>query len=153
MGGDLMAKNAWVRNGVVVSVVGDVLDKVQGQWVDATGFPVKPGWTWDGNAFAAPVDPVYTKISTEAFWERFTNAELVDYNVAIQHDPAATNNAKKAAAKLRIFKADADASGYRKLSANKVSSFVTGLEGTVLVAGRAAVILTTPITIDEAYFG
>jgi hypothetical protein len=29
---------------------------------------------------------------------------------------------------------------------------VTDLEGTVLVAGRAAVILTTPITIDEAYF-
>ena len=147
-----MAKNAWVRNGVVVTVAGDVFDTVQGQWVDATGFDVTPGWTWDGVTFAAPVDPVYTKIRTEAFWERFTNSELVDFDVAMQHDPAATNAAKKAAAKLRIFKADADAAGYRRLTANKVSSFVTDLEGTVLVAGRAAVILTTPITIDEAYF-
>jgi hypothetical protein len=47
---------------------------------------------------------------------------------------------------------DANSSGYRKLAANKVTSFVTGLETSgVLAAGRAATILTTPITVDEAY--
>jgi hypothetical protein len=148
-----MAKLAFVKKGIVVSVVGrEVVDQNAGKWVDATGIQgVKPGWTWDGTVFAAPVAPVYKKIRTEAFWERFTNNELVDIDVAMQHNPADTNNAKKAAAKLRIFKADADASGYRKLDANKVTSFVQGLEPALIAAGRAATILNTPITADEAY--
>lgn len=148
-----MAKLAFVKNGVVVSVVGrEVVDQPAGEWIDATGVQgVKPGWTWDGTVFAAPVAVVYKKIRTEAFWERFTSGELVDYDVAMQHNPADSANAKKAAARLRIFKADADASGYRKLDQSKVTSFVQGLEPAILAAGRAAVILTTPITKDEAY--
>jgi len=138
-----------IRDGVVVSVVKTGAQSgIAGVWVSDAGLDIKPGWTYDGTTFAPGV---YRKIRTEAFWERFTNAELVDYDVAMQHDPAAANNAKKAAAKLRIFKADAGDSGYRKLAAQKVIDFVTGLEGTVLVAGRAAAILTPPITVDEAY--
>lgn len=146
-----MAKLAFVTKGIVVSVVGrEVVDQPAGQWIDATGVQGgKPGWTWNGTAFAAPVAPVYRKIRTEAFWERFTNGELVDYDVAMQHNPADNANAKKAAAKLRIFKADADASGYRKLDSNKVIDFVNTLN--ILGAGRAATILNTPITKDEAY--
>jgi hypothetical protein len=91
-------------------------------------------------------------IRTEAFWDRFTSAELVDYDVAMQHDPASSNAAKKDAAKLRIFKEDAGFSGYRKMSSNKVTSFVTGLETSgILAAGRATMILTAPVTQDEAF--
>lgn len=146
-------KAAWVLDGVVVGIEKqEAISHKRGQWVDATGVAgVKPGWTWDGTKFAPPAAVVHTKIRTEAFWERFTQAELVDYDVAMQHNPADTNAAKKAAAKLRLFKADADQTGYRKLTATKVISFVTGLEPAILVAGRAAVILTTPITDDEAY--
>lgn len=100
----------------------------------------------------AATPPVKVKIRAEAFWERFTNAELVDYDVAMQHDPAATNNAKKDAAKLRIFKADTNQSGYRNLTKNKVTSFMAGLETSgILAAGRANEILTTPITDEEQY--
>ena len=106
----------------------------------------------------APPRKVYTNIDTEAFWERFTQAELVAYDVAMQHDPAAGNPAKKAAAKLRIFRRDASDAGYRNLTKPKVRTFVQELEaasdtmgGTILAVGRATVILDTPITVDEAY--
>ena len=103
-----------------------------------------------------PAPVVYKRISAEAFWERFTNAELVDYEVAMQHDPATSNANKKDAAKMRIFREDTNQTGYRNLTKNKVSSFVTGLESpmngvTVLAAGRASVILTTVISEEEAF--
>lgn len=142
---------ALIQGGVVVNVVDKVIPAtVTGKWV-ADGVTVAPGYTFDGTTFSPPAAVSYKLITTEAFWERFTAAELVDYDVAMQHDPAGTTAAKKAAAKLRIFQRDADASGYRKLAATKVINVVMGLEGTVLVAGRAAVILTTPITAAEAF--
>jgi hypothetical protein len=95
-------------------------------------------------------DVVRSRISTAAFWDRFTNAEMVDYDVAMQHDPSATNAAQKAAARLRIFRREASDAGFVNLSKPRVVSFVQGLEGSVLLAGRAATILTTPITDDEA---
>lgn len=146
----MATKQVFVRDGVVVSVEGNTpAAGSEGQWITSPSAPhPKPGWTWDGAVFAAPV---YTRIRTEAFWERFTNAELIDYDVAMQHNPADTNNAKKAAAKLRVFQRDADAAGYRDLTKPKVRTFVTGLEGGVLVVGRATIILDTPITKSEAY--
>ena len=98
---------------------------------------------------AAPSE-TRSRIKTQAFWDRFTNAELVDYDVAMQHDPAATNAAKKAAAKLRIFRREASDAGFVSLAKNRVVAFVQGLEGGVLQAGRAATILGAPITDDEA---
>jgi hypothetical protein len=98
-----------------------------------------------------PPAEVYVRITAEAFWERFTSAELVDFDVAMQHDSAATNQAKKDAAKLRIFKADTDASGFRNLTKTKVRNFVLGLPLSILAAGRATIILDTPITEDEAF--
>jgi len=95
-------------------------------------------------------DVVRARISTAAFWDRFTNAELVDYDVAMQHDPAASNAAQKAAARLRIFRREASDAGAVNLSKQRVVNFVQGLEGGVLQAGRAATILGAPITDDEA---
>jgi len=132
-------------------------------WVSLQGISPQPGigWSYNGSTFTAPPAvpaTVYKRIAAEYFWERFTNAELVDYEVAMQHDPAASNANKKDAAKMRIFREDTNQTGYRNLEKNKVSSFVIGLESpmngvTVLAAGRAAVILTTPITVEEAYRG
>lgn len=99
---------------------------------------------------ARATTPAATRIRTEAFWDRFTNAELVAYDVAMQHDPAATTAAKKDAAKLRIFQRDADAVGYRDLSKNKTRDLVTNLEASgVIGVGRAAQILDAPITDAE----
>ena len=95
-------------------------------------------------------DVVRARIQTSAFWDRFTNAELVDYDVAMQHDPSASNAQQKAAARLRIFRREASDAGVVNLTKSRVVSFVQGLEGGVLQAGRAATILGAPITDDEA---
>lgn len=145
-----MARYALIQGGVVVNVIDHSGVSSPGPgWIPCDG--ASPGWVYDGSSFSAPPDRVYKLISTEAFWERFTSAEMVDYEVAMQHDPAASNSAKKDSAKLRIFRRDAGESGYRNMSKNRVREFVTGLEGTVIAAGRAAVILDTPISADEAY--
>jgi len=143
---------ALVRDGVVTSVIRkNAAQQTAGVWIEDVGQDVQPGWTYNGTTFSPPAAIIYTRITTEAFWERFTAGEMADLYVAAWQDTAMTAAQKKACAKIRIFMDDANASGYRKLDANKVTSFVNGLEGTVLVAGRAAVILNTPITVDEAY--
>lgn len=102
--------------------------------------------------YGPPAGPdVYTHLLASAFWERFTNAELVDYDVAMQHDPAASVQAKRAAARLRIFRRETSDSGSIRIGAQKITAFVTGLEALgVLGAGRAAAILSAPITDEEA---
>ena len=54
------------------------------------------------------------------------------------------------AARLRIFQREASDAGVVNLTKSRVVSFVQGLEGGVLQAGRAATILGAPITDDEA---
>lgn len=147
-----MKRWAQVQGGIVATVVEqDGFPSTKGPWIDCTDMHVGPGFGYDGSAFTAPVAKAHGKITAEAFWDRFTNAEMVSYDVAMQHDHAATNAAQRAAARLRIFQRDTDTAGFRRLSATKVRTFVTSLEGSVLAAGRAAVILDTPITADEAY--
>ena len=149
---------ALIQDGRVATIVDSgSMPTRAGQWVNVDGLGIGPGYIYDGASFAPP-RKVYTNIDTEAFWERFTQAELVAYDVAMQHDPAAGNPAKKAAAKLRIFRRDASDAGYRNLTKPKVRTFVQELEaasdtmgGTILAVGRATVILDTPITVDEAY--
>lgn len=96
--------------------------------------------------------PPFARIRTAAFWDRFTAGELVDYDVAMQHDPAATNNAKKAAAKLRVFMRRADLRGFVKLSSQNVTNtFADLVTAGILTQARSTAILTTAITSDEAY--
>ena len=104
----------------------------------------------DITVLSNPTPPIAPEwISTTGFWDRFTNAELVDYDVAMQHDASATVAAKRAAARLRIFRREASDAGRLRLGRQKVADFVASLEGSVLAAGRAAAILG-PITDDEA---
>jgi len=100
--------------------------------------------------------PAHRKISSEAFWDRFTTAEGVDFEVACQHNPAASANNQKDAAKLRIFRRTVGENGFVELGKNKVHTFLTSLESaqngtTVLAAGRAAAIYGATISDDEAY--
>jgi hypothetical protein len=100
--------------------------------------------------------PAPELISVEAFWDRFTQAETVNYEVAKQHNAAATLALQKDAAKLRIFQDTSYALGYVRVGKNKVATFVNSLESSqngtvVLAAGRAATILNAPIADDEAY--
>ena len=106
---------------------------------------------------AAPADkPEHRFIKAEAFWDRFTASETVDYEVAAWGDPAATAGKQKDAAKLRIFRNTVNANGFVQLGKAKVHTFLTGLESpmngvTILAAGRAAEIYGASITDDEAF--
>ena len=143
----------------VVEAVAIADSPLESNWILITGMNPMPtkGWKYVNGVFSqpdpepAPAVPVWKLITFEAFWDRFTNAERINYDIASQHNPAATNAQQKAAAKLRLFVQDGIAKGYYKLSANKVRNFVQGLETDgILVAGRAAQILDAPITIEEA---
>lgn len=103
-------------------------------------------------ALSNSVQPIAAEwIAAPAFWDRFTSEEMVSYDVSMQHDPLATNAAQRAAARLRIFRREASDAGRIKLGRQKVIDFVSSLEVSgVLAAGRAAAILTTPISEDEA---
>lgn len=90
--------------------------------------------------------PAREEIKASAFWDRFTNAELVSYDVAMQHDPAATAGAQRAAARLRIFRREVSDAGRLNLSRQKVSDFLASLESAGVIApGRASAILSAPI--------
>lgn len=144
-----MARFALIKNGQVVNVVEQAAAPPGGKWVDVSATPVSPGLTYDGSIFA-PVRVVYKRILSGAFWDRFSNGELVDYDVAMQHDPAASSGAKKDAARLRVFRREIGETGYCDLTRSRVRSFVQGLETAgILAAGRALEILDTPITEDE----
>jgi hypothetical protein len=95
--------------------------------------------------------PPFTRIRADAFWARFTTGELVDYDIAMQYNPADSNAAKKAAARLRVFQRQSDIKGFVRLGAQNVQELVNGLVPGVLTAARATAILTTPITVAEVY--
>ncbi len=144
-----MKQWALVVNGVVTSVVEQSgVPRIPGTWVESTGSAVGAGSVWNGSVFSAPPAAVYTKIDTTAFWDRFTDNEKIAYDVAMQHDPAASTNAKNTAASLRVFRRMTSDKGYVVLSG--AASFVASLEGLgVLSNGRAAQITGAAITPTE----
>ena len=95
--------------------------------------------------------PPYTRIRVEAFWARFTAAELVDFDIACQHNPADSNAAKKDAARLRVFRWQTDLRGFVRLGAALTSTVVGQLVPAVLTAARRDAILGTAVTAAEAY--
>jgi len=158
-----MIKYAIVINGIVDSLAMAEAPQAA-NWIDIDGEIPQPskGWLYNETSFTFKDPGIgnrpsrYVRITTEAFWERFTNAELVDFEIAMQHDPAATKPHQKDAARLRIFQKNANATGFVKLKSNKVMNFIKSLESpqntvTVLAAGRATIIIDEKITDGEAY--
>lgn len=122
---------------------------------DANGNSVKVTTTPTGAVLREidrPAPAPVAKIRADAFWDRFTQSELVAYEVACQHNPADTQANQNRSAKLRIFRREADNMGMVDLANAKVQSKMNGLMITesILTAPRATTILTTPITADEA---
>ena len=95
--------------------------------------------------------PPFTRIRVEAFWARFTAAELVDFDVACQHNPADNATAKKDAARLRTFRWQTDLRGFVRLNASITVAVLNQLSPGVLTAARRDAIRDTAIASNEAY--
>ena len=114
---------------------------------------VRPGWLYDGKKFAPAPDGHYKRITSESFWDRFNRPEI-RRPVRRQADRPDCDGrkSKRVSALLQVFIDDTNSVGWRNLQ-GQGPHWVMGLEGTVLAVGRAAVILDTPITSDEAWTG
>lgn len=89
-------------------------------------------------------------ISSEAFWDRFSLNERADLLIACVIDTTKSQAIQRAAAKRLMRKQDIDAAGTINLKNNKIEAFVKGLEAdSILQAGRADIILTTPVANAE----
>ena len=148
-----MARWALIQSGTVATVVEQALiPTIPGLWVDCTGEAVGPGSLYSLGAFTPAPATDYRFIRADALWDRFVGSENVDFDIACQHDSSAPKPAQRKAARLRLLRRDIDSLGYARLSGGKIQSLFTTLETDgVLAAGRAAVILNTPINFDEAH--
>lgn len=115
---------------------------IDGDWQEVNPANAAPGDDWQGgNA----VRKRRFEISQQGFWDRFSFAERVDIDLAMQHDPAAANPAKKKAAKYRVRMQDILKQPVLRLKSNLVDGFVRDLEAdAILAVGRADTVLLTP---------
>jgi hypothetical protein len=112
-----------------------------------TQFPDR--WTFLYETVEERAKPVFL-ISPDAFWQRFLQSERVNLDLAQQHDPAATNPVKRAAARYRVLTADIGTLKEVNLKSTRIDNFVRGMETDAIIAvGRADTILTAPATASE----
>lgn len=131
-----MARWAWIRSGIVATVVEQATEPTAlGPWVDVTAQPaVSAGYTYSGGVFSPPVARV--SLSQRDFWRRFTVTERESLQDILDNG---TPTQKK---KLKAFR-DYVATGMDvELFDDYIIASVTLLESAnVIAAGRAAVIL------------
>jgi hypothetical protein len=134
---------ALIQNGAVSTVVEQPnLPTIPGQWV-ACG-DAGPGWAYNGSAFAPPPPITYFSLSLRAFWRRFLPVERENLQEILLNGTAAQKR------KLGAFREYLAAGGDVELNDDYVRSSVTLMESaTVLAAGRATIILDTPVTDAE----
>ncbi len=146
---------ALIESGSVVNIIeadAAFIETLPGTWAPAQGAGI--GWHYDGEAFTAPVPespPAQdTRITRLAFRKRFTQAEKVALEIAALDDPSATPAQRAQAAALRAYLKDVDAATFIDLADAHVAAGVQTLEAAgLLAAGRAAEIVTAPVTPDE----
>lgn len=115
--------------------------------------PVGPGYVRSGLEFAAPAPVVrtFTRMTVLAFRNRFTMPEKISlelFQVPVAGDPAPTAQAR---AMLRANEKDTAAALFIDPSRADTRAGVLGLEQIgLLAAGRALIILDTPIAAHEA---
>lgn len=133
-----MSRWALVRGGTCVTVVEQATQPtvgLGGLWVAAGS--AGPGWTWDGNAWAAPSPAAVRSLSPRDFLRRFSAAE----REALE-DLAATGTAN-VRKKLAAFKTYVSTGGFVELDDDYIVAAVTAMETAGVVgAGRAAEILS-----------
>jgi uncharacterized protein YuzE len=101
----------------------------------------------------APEPPPPPRLITRlAFRGRFSHAEKVALEIAALDDPAAPMERRQQAAAVRVYMKDVDNATYIDLDLSDTVAGVTALEaGGLLESGRAAEILTAPVTDAEVY--
>lgn len=121
-----------------------------------------PGWMLESVTEAssvpdpeAPVPtPLPIKITKRAFRGRFTQAEKIAIEIAALDDPTAPMQSRAMAAALRANQADVASAEFVDLNFLDTREGVQALEQFGLVApGRALVILDTPPTEKELFYG
>lgn len=124
---------AYVVNGVVVSVIGDdPRARPSGQRVDAGATPVKPGWTYSGGAFQAPLTAVKS-YAPKQFWQRFTATE----REALQNK-LATVNQQATKDKLNAFRDYINSGPVEVNDSYVISALNLMVTAGILAAGRPA---------------
>jgi hypothetical protein len=150
-----MPRYVIIEQGVVTNAA-IASSPIYDNWVQSDTAAI--GDSYANGVFTSAVAPVVTPshvMKSSAFWERFTQAELVAYEVACQHNPADAAPNQSRSAKLRIFRRDVDADKFFDVLQAKRANKVTGLLVTeaILTAPRATSILTDPLASDEVYRG
>ena len=125
----------------------------------AVDWPQYPFATHDHTALPPePVppepEPNPVRITKLAFRQRFTAQEKVTLELASLDNPSASDQQRQLAAALRSHEEDVAVAQFIDLNRTDTRDGVTQLETFGLIAaGRAAVILDTPPTLEEVYLG
>lgn len=94
-------------------------------------------------------EPSY-RITTSAFFDRFTKNELRDLEMAKLDDPTAANAVRKDAANLRAWDRKLIVAGSVNLKGNRVANFLDDLvTANVITLARKDEIINTPIQDEE----
>lgn len=133
---------------------------LQSNWIPVPqGLAVGSGWAYrDGNFIPpvaqAPVIPTNQRINPYALFARLTQAEEVSLELALWINPNDTIAARRTSAQLKVRKAAILGMSTVKLTMQKVVNYFNDLETSgVLAAGRAAQILSAPVTDAEVTNG
>lgn len=144
-----MSRYAEIINGVAVNVI-ESASPPGGNWVLCQD--KGSGWGFDGQTWTPPPSQEPRHITVLAFLNRFTQAERIATDLASIDNPSATLPQRQQAAALRDDLARTKAAIYIDLDRADTRAGVQLLETAGLIAaGRAAVILDSPIAPQERY--
>jgi hypothetical protein len=137
-----MKRYALISGGKVATIVEqDSTPTIGGQWVEVTG-AFGPGDSYNGSAFAKAV--AQPQLTQRAFWRRFLVAEREALQNILANGTANQKN------KLNAFRDYVLTGMLVELNDDYIIASVTLMETAgVIAAGRATVILTTPVTQGE----
>ena len=86
------------------------------------GIAIGPGNTWSGSVFSAiGRKHLHQDRNHCLLGAVHGQREMIAYDVAMQHDPAASTNAKNTSAKLRVFRRMASDDGFVRLGDSRCS--------------------------------
>lgn len=135
-----MTRYGRIRDGRISQVVDDDKEpQIGGVWVELTDDRMSVGDSWPWSPAATPAR---FSLTQEEFWDRWTKAERISLDLAMQHDPGATNALQRAAAEWRYRYGELLALPVVDTRRNKVERFVADAETAgILASGRGAALL------------